>query len=123
LITHDMGVVAGVADRVVVMYAGKVAETAATEELFAHPRHPYTLGLLNSIPRLDAQQRERLVPIEGLPPDLIGLPAICPFAPRCSFALERCRQGVPELRDVGPGHRAACVREITRAAVALTASA
>jgi len=105
LITHDMGVVAGVSDRIVVMYAGKVAETATTDELFANPRHPYTLGLLNSIPRLDAQRRERLVPIEGLPPDLITLPAICSFSARCSFALERCREGVPELREVAPAHR------------------
>ncbi len=123
LITHDLGVVAGVSDRIIVMYAGKVAETSSTDELFANPRHPYTLGLLNSIPRLDAQRRERLVPIEGLPPDLINLPAICPFSARCSFALERCRQGTPELRLVGPDHRAACVREITRAAVAFSASA
>jgi oligopeptide transport system ATP-binding protein len=121
LITHDMGVVAGVSDRIVVMYAGKVAETATTDELFANPRHPYTLGLLNSIPRLDAQRRERLVPIEGLPPDLITLPAICSFSARCSFALERCREGVPELREVAPAHRAACIREITRAAVPISA--
>jgi oligopeptide transport system ATP-binding protein len=121
LITHDMGVVAGVSDRIVVMYAGKVAETATTDDLFANPRHPYTLGLLNSIPRLDAQRRERLVPIEGLPPDLMTLGEICPFAARCSFALDRCRDGVPELREVAPAHRAACVREITRAAVPLSA--
>ena len=119
LITHDMGVVAGVSDRIVVMYAGKVAETAETDELFTYPRHPYTLGLLSSIPRLDQQRRERLVPIEGLPPDLITLPAICPFSTRCSFALERCRAGVPTLRQVRPDHHAACVREIPRAAMQL----
>jgi oligopeptide transport system ATP-binding protein len=121
LITHDMGVVAGVSDRIVVMYAGKVAEMATTDDPFINPRHPYTLGLLNSIPRLDAQRRERLVPIEGLPPDLITLGDICPFSARCSFALDRCRAGVPDLREVAPAHRAACVREITRAAVPLSA--
>jgi oligopeptide transport system ATP-binding protein len=123
LITHDMGVVAGVADRIVVMYAGKVAETSQTEELFGNPRHPYTLGLLNSIPRLDETRRERLVPIEGLPPDLINLPAVCSFSARCSFALERCLQGVPELRTVAPNHQAACIREITQSALSMVAPA
>ncbi|MCL4508550.1 MAG: ABC transporter ATP-binding protein [Chloroflexi bacterium] len=114
LITHDMGVVAGVSDRIVVMYAGRPMETADAEVLFSDPRHPYTMGLLHSIPRLDEERKERLVPIQGLPPDLISLPAICPFAPRCTFAVDQCRAGVPELRLVELNHYVACIREITK---------
>ncbi|MCL4508899.1 MAG: ABC transporter ATP-binding protein [Chloroflexi bacterium] len=123
LITHDMGVVAGVSDRIVVMYAGRPVETASTDVLFEHPRHPYTLGLLNSIPRLDEERKERLVPIPGLPPDLISLPAICPFAPRCAFAIDRCREGVPELRIVGPDHYAACIRDVNKESYAALGAA
>lgn len=123
LITHDMGVVAGVSDRIVVMYAGRPIETASTDVLFEHPRHPYTLGLLNSIPRLDEERKERLVPIQGLPPDLISLPAICPFAPRCAFAIDRCREGVPELRTVGPDHYAACIRDVNKESYAALGAA
>jgi oligopeptide transport system ATP-binding protein len=108
LITHDLGVVAGMTDRINVMYAGHIVETASTEELFGNPRHPYTVGLLNSIPRLDAQRKEKLDPIRGLPPDLIDLPDMCPFLPRCDYARERCEQQNPPLLDVGPAHRSAC---------------
>jgi oligopeptide transport system ATP-binding protein len=108
MITHSMGVVAGVADRVQVMYAGHVVETASTEEIFANPRHPYTVGLMKSIPRLDARTKERLEPIRGLPPDLIDLPDMCPFVPRCNYAREQCEQKNPPLLEVAPGHFSAC---------------
>ena len=106
-ITHDLGVVAGLAERVLVMYAGYIVEEAAVKELYGDPRHPYTLGLLDSIPRLD-QRKEKLTPIEGLPPDLIDPPPSCPFAPRCRFRIDRCLEENPALAPVGPGHRIAC---------------
>jgi oligopeptide transport system ATP-binding protein len=108
LITHDLGVVAGMTDRINVMYAGHIMETAPTEELFSDPRHPYTLGLLKSIPRLDAERKTKLEPIRGLPPDLIDLPQRCPFLERCDFAGEICAQQMPPLREVKPGHQVAC---------------
>jgi oligopeptide transport system ATP-binding protein len=108
MITHSMGVVAGMADRVQVMYAGHIVETAETEEIFGNPRHPYTVGLMQSIPRLDSQRREKLRPIRGLPPDLIDLPDMCPFTPRCNYAREKCEQKNPPLLEVKPGHYAAC---------------
>ena len=108
MITHSMGVVAGMADRVQVMYAGKIVETAETEEIFANPRMPYTVGLMQSIPRLDSARREKLRPIRGLPPDLIDLPDMCPFVPRCNYAREKCEQKNPPLLEVKPGHYAAC---------------
>lgn len=108
LITHDLGVVAGMTDRIHVMYAGHIVETAPTEELFENPKHPYTVGLLNSIPRLDAPRKERLNPIRGLPPDLIDLPDMCPFVPRCDFAREKCSEKNPPLFEVNPVHRSAC---------------
>ncbi|HYJ13658.1 MAG TPA: ABC transporter ATP-binding protein, partial [Thermomicrobiales bacterium] len=108
MITHSMGVVAGMADRVQVMYAGHIVETATTEEIFANPRHPYTVGLMKSIPRLDARTKSKLEPIRGLPPDLIDLPDICPFVPRCNYAREKCEQKNPPLLEVGPGHFSAC---------------
>ena len=108
MITHSMGVVAGMADRVQVMYAGHVIETSSTEEIFANPRHPYTVGLMKSIPRLDAQRKEKLEPIRGLPPDLIDLPDMCPFVPRCNYAREKCEQKNPPLLEVKPGHYSAC---------------
>ncbi|MBO9385681.1 MAG: ABC transporter ATP-binding protein [Thermomicrobium sp.] len=108
LITHDLGVVAGMTDRINVMYAGHIVETAPTEELFENPKHPYTVGLLNSIPRLDAPRKERLNPIRGLPPDLIDLPDMCPFVPRCDLAREKCSEKNPPLFDVNPVHRSAC---------------
>ena len=106
-ITHDLGVVAGLAERVLVMYAGYIVEEAAVKELYGDPRHPYTLGLLASIPRLD-ERKEKLTPIEGLPPDLIDPPPSCPFAPRCRFRIDRCWEETPALAPVGPGHRIAC---------------
>ena len=108
LITHNLGVVAGMADKIIVMYAGHVVESAPTRELFADPRHPYTLGLLRSIPRLDEARKEKLIPIEGLPPDLIDMPPCCPFHPRCTFVIDRCRTEMPPLEPVGPRHYIAC---------------
>jgi oligopeptide transport system ATP-binding protein len=112
-ITHDLGVIAGLADRMQVMYAGHVVEEAPVKELYANPRHPYTLGLLGSLPRLDEVRAQKLRSIEGLPPDLIDLPPGCPFQPRCAFAVERCVQERPELEAVGPGHRIACWVDVT----------
>jgi len=108
MITHSMGVVAGMADRVQVMYAGHIVETASTTEIFANPRHPYTVGLMKSIPRLDARSKEKLQPIRGLPPDLIDLPDMCPFVPRCNYARDKCEQKNPPLLEVNPGHFSAC---------------
>ncbi len=106
-ITHDLGVVAGMVERIQVMYAGFIVETADIEEVFGNPSHPYTLGLLGSIPRLDAAG-ERLTPIEGLPPDLIQLPKGCPFAPRCVYVCDRCLEENPPLEPISPGHKIAC---------------
>jgi len=109
IITHNLGVVARYADRVNVMYAGRIIERATARELYASPRHPYTLGLLKSVPRLDVPRRQRLDPIDGQPPDLTRLPAGCAFAPRCAFRVERCREERPSLQSVGgSGHVAAC---------------
>jgi oligopeptide transport system ATP-binding protein len=107
LITHDLGVVAGMADEVAVMYAGRIVEQAPTDELFDNPQHPYTLGLLESIPRLDAT-RSTLRPIPGRPPDLAHLGPGCPFAPRCRAVRERCHHEYPDFVRVGPQHKAAC---------------
>ena len=109
IITHNLGVVARYADRVNVMYAGRIVEQGSARELYAHPRHPYTLGLLRSVPRLDEARRARLDPIEGQPPDLTRLPPGCAFAPRCTFRVERCRVERPVLRPAGDdGHVSAC---------------
>ncbi len=113
LITHDLGVVAGMTDRINVMYAGYIVETAPTGELFGNPRHPYTLGLLRSIPRIDEERREKLIPIEGLPPDLVDTPPGCPFAPRCTYAIQKCRETNPTLEPVAEGHRIACWVDVT----------
>ncbi|GAA0895636.1 ABC transporter ATP-binding protein [Pseudonocardia zijingensis] len=110
LITHDLGVVAGTADRVMVMYAGRAVETAPVDELFGRPRMPYTLGLLGSLPRLDADERRPLVPITGQPPALTDMPPGCPFAPRCPLAVDLCREVEPGLEVVAAQHRAACHR-------------
>jgi oligopeptide transport system ATP-binding protein len=114
LITHDLGVVAGMTDRVVVMYAGKVVETAPTDELFANPRHPYTLGLLASVPRLDEERHSQLRTIEGAPPDLLKPPPGCPFMPRCAFARAICRT-MPPLDPLagGSAHLKACWVDVT----------
>ncbi|UCH27941.1 MAG: ABC transporter ATP-binding protein [Trueperaceae bacterium] len=107
-ITHDLGVVAGMADRVMVMYGGFVVERAAVKELYGNPQHPYTRGLLNSLPRLDAERAERLENIEGQPPSLFSEPTACPFAPRCPYAFERCLEENPLLEEIGCSHEVAC---------------
>jgi oligopeptide transport system ATP-binding protein len=108
LITHDLGVIAGMAQRVAVMYAGRVVETTETKQLFAMPAHPYTQALLHSIPRLDDEPGKRLTPIVGAPPDLLHLPKGCSFAPRCPKVQQRCREEKPPLETVAPGQQAAC---------------
>jgi len=110
LITHDLGVVAGMADRVMVMYAGKPVETAPADAVFYESRMPYTLGLLGSLPRLDASSHSALRPIPGSPPSLLNLPSACPFAPRCPIAYQRCLQEEPALLEVSPNHATACHR-------------
>jgi oligopeptide transport system ATP-binding protein len=112
LITHDLGVVARYADRVAVMYGGRIVETAPARELYARPRHPYTRGLMDSIPRLDDASGKRLVPIDGQPPDLAALPAGCAFAPRCRHAFERCRAERPVLEQAGEHHFKACFANV-----------
>src|SRR5664280_1450418 len=102
LITHDLGVVAGMTQRINVMYAGFIVETATTPDLFARPRHPYTVGLLHSIPRLDAGDDEPLIPIEGVPPDLRRAPVGCPFAPRCAWRVDECWTAMPPLDPIDP---------------------
>ncbi len=112
LITHDLGVVAGMCDDMMVMYAGKVIERCNVMDLYRDPAHPYSIGLLRSVPRLDDNSKERLVPIEGLPPDLIDLPDNCPFNPRCIYAADKCREEMPPLGNVSRegqvGHEVAC---------------
>jgi oligopeptide/dipeptide ABC transporter ATP-binding protein len=109
IITHNLGVVARYADRVNVMYAGRIIERGSARELYGNPRHPYTLGLLRSVPRLDEPRRERLAPIDGQPPDLTRLPPGCAFAPRCAWRVERCLAEAPALRAAGDdGHVSAC---------------
>jgi oligopeptide/dipeptide ABC transporter ATP-binding protein len=112
LITHDLGVVAGMCERVNVMYGGLFMETGAADDLFERPRHPYTLGLLQSIPRLDAGRRQKLHPIEGAPPNMLEEPAACPFAPRCAYEVEQSRQKVPPLLELEPGHFVACFNPV-----------
>jgi oligopeptide transport system ATP-binding protein len=113
-ITHDLGVVAGLCRRVIIMYAGSIIEQAPVEEIYANPRHPYALGLLGSIPRLDAVRKSKLTPIEGLPPDLIDMPDACPFHPRCFAVQDVCRQKKPQLRTVAPNHQIACWVDVER---------
>lgn len=108
-ITHDLGVVSGLCDRVMVMYAGRIVETADVRTLFYDPKHPYTRGLQRSIPGLQPKGSE-LYTIQGLPPDVSKLPPGCAFAPRCEFAADRCRAETPELAEEKPGHRHACLR-------------
>jgi peptide/nickel transport system ATP-binding protein len=113
LITHDLGVVAGFADRVMVMYAGKAVELASVDDVFYHPRMPYTMGLLGSIPRMDVEEKEPLIPIEGTPPSLVNLPTGCPFEPRCPISVELCRTTEPPLAETDrPVHQAACHRSL-----------
>ena len=112
-ITHDLGIIAGLAERVIVMYAGNFIEEAGVKDLYGDPRHPYTLGLLRSVPRLDQRVKEKLIPIEGMPPDLIDVPPGCPFAPRCVYAIDRCLEENPHLETVAPRHKVACWVDIT----------
>lgn len=108
LISHDLGVIAGLCSRVIVMYAGKIAEEGTARDIFHHPRHPYTWGLLQSVPRMDAQQKQKLAVIEGQPPDLLQPPAGCPFHPRCRFAMRICTEHYPDTTEVNQGHKARC---------------
>ena len=110
IITHNLGVVARYVDRVNVMYAGRLVETAPTGVLYSEPKHPYTLGLLASVPRLDLARKRKLRVIDGLPPNLARLPKGCAFCPRCYLAIDRCREEKPELEEVGENHYSACFR-------------
>ncbi len=112
LITHDLGVVAGMCERVNVMYAGMFMETGSAEQLFGRPRHPYTLGLLQSVPRLDAERKTKLQPIEGSPRDMLRAPEACPFQPRCRFEVEQSSLEVPPLRELEAGHTVACFNPV-----------
>ena len=112
LITHNLGVVARHVNRMAVMYAGRIVEQGPAAEVYAHPQHPYTIGLLASVPRLDKPRKERLVPIDGQPPNLIYLPPGCSFVPRCSYRMEICSKERPELRPVGDRHYTACWADI-----------
>jgi peptide/nickel transport system ATP-binding protein len=108
IVTHNLGVVARYVERIYVMYAGRVVEEGTTKDIFGRPRHPYTLGLLRSVPRLDEVQGRRLIPIEGMPPNLVDMPGTCAFLPRCPHAVERCQTDPwPELACVGGRH---CIR-------------
>jgi peptide/nickel transport system ATP-binding protein len=122
LITHDLGVVAETAQRAIVMYAGHKVEEASVDALFEQPRHPYTLGLLKSVPRLDKAatevERRRLAEIPGMVPALRNIPAGCIFAPRCAYAIERCRHDAPPLEEHEPGHWSACWEQARVAAEA-----
>ncbi|MBW4827147.1 MAG: ABC transporter ATP-binding protein [Clostridiaceae bacterium] len=115
LITHDLGVVAEMSDHVIVMYSGKVVEDAPVDELFKNPRHPYTIGLMNSIPSL-IEEGQRLESIKGAVPNPLYLPKGCYFYPRCKFATDECRSGQPKLREIAPGHKVSCFRaeEVTK---------
>ena len=115
LITHNMGVVAGLCTRVIVMYAGRIVEEGPVDQIFKHPQHPYTWSLLQSIPRLDSDRKDRLLSIEGLPPDLIKPPHGCRFNPRCRFKIEKCLHDDPPLMDAGPEQEAACWVTMRRA--------
>ena len=122
-ITHDLGVIAGIADRVIVMYGGQIVEQAPVEALFHDPRHPYTRALLQTIPHVRGRRAERLKVIEGQPPVLGAPPRACPFRPRCEFAIDRCARENPRRRPVGPGHDAACFVDIASVADARSEAA
>jgi oligopeptide/dipeptide ABC transporter ATP-binding protein len=112
MITHDLGVVAGMCERVNVMYGGMFMESGSASQVFARPRHPYTLGLLQSVPRLDARGRGQLTPIHGAPRDMLTRPRSCPFQPRCRYAVEESARSVPKLTEVEPGHFVACFNPV-----------
>ena len=108
LITHDLGVIATVCTRVVIMYGGLVMESGSIEDIFYRPAHPYTIGLLQSVPGAGERTKEQLTPIPGSPPDLMNPPVGCPFVARCNYAMKICNLAHPELREVGKGHVSAC---------------
>jgi oligopeptide/dipeptide ABC transporter ATP-binding protein len=108
IITHNLGVVARYADRVNVMYAGNIVESGTAQEIYHNPKHPYTLALLQSVPRMDQKRGQKLKPVDGQPPDLTKLDGGCPFRPRCPFAADGCANAVPQLEEVAPGHISAC---------------
>ena len=108
MITHDLGVVASMCERIAVMYAGRIIEYGATDDIFYHPKHEYTKGLIRSIPRLDTKEHERLVPIEGTPVDMLNPPAGCPFAPRCDAAMHICLREMPPVTTFGDVHYTQC---------------
>jgi len=116
-ITHDLGIIAGITRRVKVMYAGFFVEAAGVKELYGDPRHPYTIGLLGSVPRVDEVRKEKLATIEGLPPDLLALPPGCPFYARCPYRLDRCQEERPTLREIVPGHEIACRVDVKKGGV------
>jgi oligopeptide/dipeptide ABC transporter ATP-binding protein len=118
LVTHNLGVVARYAQRIYVMYAGRIVEVGSTKDIFSHPRHPYTVGLLKSVPRLDQPRNIKLVPIEGLPPNLVRMPPTCAFLPRCPYRINRCEKSHwPALTSVGEHHSAACFVNLEEAAL------
>ena len=108
IITHNLGVVARYADRVNVMYAGRIVEKGTADDIYDNPQHPYTIGLMLSVPKLDQDVKEKLIPIEGQPPDLSNLPPGCAFHPRCTYAIDKCREEIPELETVSETHQKAC---------------
>jgi oligopeptide/dipeptide ABC transporter ATP-binding protein len=119
VITHNLGVVARYADRVNIMYAGRIIERGSAREIYSNPRHPYTVGLLRSVPRLDLPRRAKLDPIEGQPPDLVNLPQGCAFRPRCRWAIDKCATDTPILDETSPNHWSACWRSQDLGAEAL----
>lgn len=120
-ITHDLGVVTSVVEKVAVMYSGFMVETAPVTQLYRHTSHPYTLGLLESLPKMVDKEKKRLIPIKGLPPDLLKEPTHCPFAPRCRYAIDKCWQENPPLEMIAPEHQVACFRwEDVRGGLRLT---
>jgi oligopeptide transport system ATP-binding protein len=114
IITHNLGVVARYADRVNVMYAGRIVEKGTANDIYDDPKHPYTIGLMESVPQLDQDIKKKLVPIQGQPPDLSDLPEGCAFSPRCTYAFERCSEETPELVPVGEKHEKACWVDVSR---------
>jgi oligopeptide/dipeptide ABC transporter ATP-binding protein len=114
IITHNLGVVARYADRVNVMYAGRIVEKGAARNIYGDPRHPYTIGLMASVPRLDQDTKKKLVPIEGQPPDLLHVPPGCAFHPRCAYVSGKCRREVPQLRAVDTNHEIACWENVRK---------
>jgi peptide/nickel transport system ATP-binding protein len=113
IVTHNLGVVARYAQRIYIMYAGRIVESGTAEDIFLHPRHPYTIGLLNCVPRLDEELGRKLVPIKGMPPNLIFMPPNCAFLPRCDHATDRCRKELwPALREVGNQHHISCYVDV-----------